>query len=63
MNHALILGDKVFVTWPMYVQRYGLSGKKAVADWPDAKMMKEALDEMSRFYVRTGPSRATALAR
>ena len=30
------------MTWPMYVKRYGLTGKKAVADWPDAKMMKEA---------------------
>ena len=63
MNHALILGDKVFVTWPMYVQRYALTGKKAVADWPAAKLMKEALDEMSRFYVTTRPRHAAAPAR
>ena len=27
IHHALILGEKVFVVWPMYVQRYDLTAK------------------------------------
>ena len=50
VQHALILGDEVFVVWPMYVQRYDLRGKKTVTGWPDAKMMRALQEEMTRFY-------------
>lgn len=50
IHHALILGDKVFVVWPMYVQRYMLNGKKTVTGWPDAQMMRAAMEEITRFY-------------
>ena len=63
IHHALILGDKVFVVWPMYVQRYDLSGRKTVTGWPDATAMRGAMEEITRFYspVETGgPVTATA---
>lgn len=50
IHHALILGDKVFVVWPMYVQRYALNGKRTVSGWPDAQMMRTAMEEITRFY-------------
>ena len=50
VHHALILGNKVFVVWPMYIQRYDLTGKKTVSDWPDPAIMRAALEEMTRFY-------------
>lgn len=50
IHHALILGDKVFVVWPMYVQRYDLTGKKTVTGWPDGEMMHEAMEGITRFY-------------
>jgi membrane-anchored protein YejM (alkaline phosphatase superfamily) len=56
IHHALILGDKVFVVWPMYVQRYDLSGRKTVTGWPDAQMMRTAMEEITRFYAPAQPS-------
>ena len=50
VNHALIVDRNVFVTAPMYVQRYDLDGVKATAEWPDATMMRWALDDLTRFY-------------
>ncbi|HEY7236228.1 MAG TPA: sulfatase-like hydrolase/transferase, partial [Gemmatimonadaceae bacterium] len=50
VHHSLIVGDKVFVVWPMYVQRYDQTGRRTVTGWPDAPMMQAALEEMSRFY-------------
>lgn len=57
IHHALILGDKVFVVWPMYVQRYDLNGRKTVTGWPDAQMMRAAMEEITRFY---GPVNSNA---
>lgn len=53
IHHALILGDKVFVVWPMYVQRYDLTGRKTVTGWPDGEMMHEAMEGITRFYAPT----------
>jgi membrane-anchored protein YejM (alkaline phosphatase superfamily) len=63
IHHALILGDKVFVVWPMYVQRYDLTGRKTVTGWPDSQMSRAAMEEITRFYAPMGPSaRAPAMA-
>jgi len=56
IHHALILGDKVFVVWPMYVQRYDLTGRKTVTGWPDRQMMSDAMEEITRFYGPVRPS-------
>lgn len=56
IHHALILGDKVFVVWPMYVQRYDLTGRKTVTGWPDAQMARTAMEEITRFYAPMPPS-------
>jgi membrane-anchored protein YejM (alkaline phosphatase superfamily) len=56
IHHALILGDKVFVVWPMYVQRYDLNGRKTVTGWPDAQMTRAAMEEITRFYAPMRPS-------
>lgn len=61
IHHALILGDKVFVVWPMYVQRYDLKGRKTVTDWPDARMMQAAMEEITRFYAPARPSGTTGV--
>jgi membrane-anchored protein YejM (alkaline phosphatase superfamily) len=55
IHHALILGDKVFVVWPMYVQRYDLNGRKTVTGWPDAQMSRIAMEEITRFYAPARP--------
>lgn len=63
VHEALILGDEVFVIWPMYVQRYDLTGRKTVTDWPDAQMMRAAQEEMTRFYAPSpSPMRASRVA-
>ena len=65
IHHALILGEKVFVVWPMYVQRYDLNGRKTVTGWPDAQTMRVAMEEITRFYAPLGanpPVTATAHA-
>jgi len=56
IHHALIMDDKVFVVWPMYVQRYDLTGRKTVTGWPDAQMMRTAMEEITRFYAPLQPS-------
>src|SRR5262245_23508427 len=56
VHHALILGDNVFVVWPMYVQRYGLDGRKTVTGWPEAQTMRTAMEEITRFYAPMRPS-------
>jgi membrane-anchored protein YejM (alkaline phosphatase superfamily) len=56
IHHALILDDKVFVVWPMYVQRYDLNGKKTVSGWPDAQSMRATMEELTRFYAPVGAS-------
>jgi uncharacterized protein len=56
IHHALILGGKVFVVWPMYVQRYDLNGRKNVTGWPDAQMTRAAMEEITRFYAPMRPS-------
>jgi hypothetical protein len=60
IHHALILGDKVFVVWPMYVQRYDLTGRKTVTGWPDRQMMSDAMEEITRFYAPPRPSNPVA---
>jgi hypothetical protein len=62
IQHALILDDNVFVVWPMYVQRYDLKGRKTVTGWPDARILQEAMEEITRFYapVRGAPAPTTA---
>lgn len=64
VQHALILGDQVFVVWPMYVQRYDLRGRKTVTGWPEAQMMRALQEEMTRFYgaaqTPSAPPTATA---
>jgi hypothetical protein len=52
VNHALILGDEVFVSWPMYMQRYKLDGSKENVGWPAGDLLNQALTEMSVFYGR-----------
>jgi membrane-anchored protein YejM (alkaline phosphatase superfamily) len=56
IQHALIMGDKVFVVWPMYVQRYDLTGRKTVTGWPDGQMMIDAMEGITRFYAPTRSS-------
>jgi membrane-anchored protein YejM (alkaline phosphatase superfamily) len=50
VNHALILGEDVFVSWPLYMQRYKLDGSKGEVGWPSGDLLREAMDGMSRFY-------------
>jgi len=62
VHHALILGDEVFVVWPMYIQRYDLSGKQTVTHWPEAQMMQVVAEEMTRFYAPMRPPSSVAHA-
>ena len=62
VHHALILGDDVFVVWPMYVQRYDLSGKRTVTHWPDSQTMQAVAEEMTRFYAPMRPPSVAACA-
>jgi membrane-anchored protein YejM (alkaline phosphatase superfamily) len=52
VNHALILGDEVFVSWPLYMQRYRLDGSRGHVGWPAGDLLDQALKEMSAFYGR-----------
>ena len=50
VNHAVVMGDDVFVVYPMYVQKYKLDDINAKAGAPSADLAKEAIEEMHRFY-------------
>lgn len=50
VNHALILGEDVFVSWPLYMQRYKLDGSRDHVGWPAGALLDEALTGMSLFY-------------
>jgi membrane-anchored protein YejM (alkaline phosphatase superfamily) len=54
VNHALILGEDVYVSWPLYVQRYKLDGSSGNVGWPSGDLLNEALTGMSLFYGREG---------
>jgi uncharacterized protein len=57
VNHALIVGDDVFVTWPMYVQRYKLNGSKEKTGWPSNDLVLQAANEMGRFHGKKNQGR------
>jgi uncharacterized protein len=52
INHALILGEDVFVSWPLYMQRYKLDGSSDNVGWPAGDLLNEALTGMSLVYGR-----------
>jgi membrane-anchored protein YejM (alkaline phosphatase superfamily) len=52
INHALILGETVFVSWPLYMQRYKLDGSSDNVGWPAGDLLNEALTGMRLFYGR-----------
>ena len=49
VNHAVMLGDDVFVVFPMYMQRYKVSDVKARGGHPSPELMRIAMEEMTRF--------------
>ncbi|TMQ62203.1 MAG: DUF3413 domain-containing protein [Candidatus Eisenbacteria bacterium] len=49
VNHAFMLGDDVFVVFPMYVQRYKVYDVKARAAPPSSELMRIAMEEVTRF--------------
>jgi len=61
VDHALILGDRVLVSGPTFVQDYDLEGRKTVGGRPDALMMRAAVEEMTRFFGAGRPSGLAAL--
>lgn len=56
VSHAFVLDDNVYAVYPMHVRSYKLSDVKADAATPRADLMKQAIEETSRFYrgVRDG---------
>ena len=56
VHHAIILGNEVFVVWPMYIQRYDLGGRRTVTGWPDAQVMQALEEETTRFYGGAHPT-------
>jgi membrane-anchored protein YejM (alkaline phosphatase superfamily) len=52
INHALILGEDVFVSRPLYMERYKLDGSSDNVGWPAGDLLNEALTGMSLFYGR-----------
>jgi uncharacterized protein len=52
INHALILGEDVFVSWPLYMQRYKLDGSSHNVGWPAGDLLNEAVTGMGLFYGR-----------
>src|SRR5262249_27907490 len=49
VNHAFMLGDDVFVVFPMYMQRYKVYDVKARAAHPSPELMRIAMEEVTRF--------------
>jgi membrane-anchored protein YejM (alkaline phosphatase superfamily) len=50
VSHAFVLDDNVYAVYPMHVRSYKLSDVKADAATPRADLMKQAIEETSRFY-------------
>lgn len=50
VNHAIVLDDDVHAIYPMYVQRYKLHDIRAAAGPPRPELVKQAMEEMHRFY-------------
>jgi membrane-anchored protein YejM (alkaline phosphatase superfamily) len=55
-THALILGEDVFVTWPLHIQQYSLDGVSRPAAVPSASSLRDALNEMVLFRREPRPS-------
>jgi membrane-anchored protein YejM (alkaline phosphatase superfamily) len=53
VNHAVVMGDDVFVVYPVYVQKYKLWDVNAKAGPSRTDLARMALDEMHRFHRRT----------
>jgi membrane-anchored protein YejM (alkaline phosphatase superfamily) len=50
VNHALVLGDDVYVVYPFYVQKHKLSNIKAEAGAPRSDLARRSMEEMHRFF-------------
>lgn len=50
VNHAVIIGDDVFVVYPMHVEKYKLDDIKSEAGDPPPQLIGRTLEEMRRFY-------------
>ncbi len=50
VSHAFVLDDNVYAVYPMKVHSYKLSDTRAPAATPRADLMKQAVEETSRFY-------------
>ena len=54
VNHAFLLGEDVFAIYPMYTKKYKLGDINQKAGRPDARLMREVMQEMKRFYTDDG---------
>lgn len=54
LNHAFIMGDDVYEVFPMYVQKYKLENIKSAAGPPQGALVRQAMEEMRRFYRNPG---------
>jgi membrane-anchored protein YejM (alkaline phosphatase superfamily) len=50
VSHAFILDDNVYAVYPMFVRNYKLSDTRAHAATPRADLMRQVIEETSRFY-------------
>lgn len=50
VNHALIMGDHVYAIYPMYVDKYRLDDVGSPAGPPVPDLVRQAMEEMRRFY-------------
>ncbi|MFZ5980039.1 MAG: sulfatase-like hydrolase/transferase [Candidatus Zixiibacteriota bacterium] len=50
VNYAYIFGDDVYEIFPMYTKKYKLYDIKREASQPDPVLLKQTIEEISRFY-------------
>jgi len=53
VNHAVVMGNDVYVVYPMYMQKYKLWDVNAKAGAMRGDLARMAMDEMNRFQRRT----------
>lgn len=58
-NHAFVIGDNVYVVFPLYTRGYRLEDIKIEAPAPRSDLIRAVMEEMGRFYTlkdRNAPS-------
>jgi uncharacterized protein len=60
VNHAFVIGEDAYAVFPLYTQGYRLADIKMRAQKPQPDLVRTAMEEIGRFYLKTSTPAAPA---